>query len=225
MQVLIPDDGGPIYAETNLNAYISEPWNAVSSIAIVLPAVYWAFKLKWNFKDYLFLYYLMPLLFLGGTGSLLFHAFRSSRWLLWMDVFPTALVTLSVGIYFWNKVLVKKWQMAVVIIPFTYLRYAVFDYFSGSFAVNLSYFMTGFFIFFPVIFYLKKHAFKHLFPILLSVIFLSLSLVFRRIDHMAAIYIPMGSHFLWHILSGVGAFYLAKYLYLSRKDELQITTS
>ena len=86
MQTMLPTDGGPIYAETDLTAFISEPWNAISSLAIVLPAIYWAFKLKWNVKQFPFLYYLMPLLFLGGTGSLLFHEFRSSPFLLWMDV-------------------------------------------------------------------------------------------------------------------------------------------
>ena len=44
----------------------------------------------------------------------------------------------------------------------------------------------------------------------------------RRIDYSFAEWIPMGSHFLWHIFSGIGAFYLAKYLYLIRKDELEM---
>lgn len=222
MQTMLPTDGGPIYAETDLTAFISEPWNAISSLAIVLPAVYWAFKLKWNTRKYPFLYYLMPLLFLGGTGSLLFHAFRSSPLLLWMDVLPTAIVTLSVSVYFWNKILARKWQVASVVIPFTFIRFAVFDFYSGQFAVNLNYFITGFLIFFPIIFYLSKHQYKHFSSILISVIFLSLSLIFRRVDYSFAEWIPMGSHFLWHIFSGVGAFYMAMYLYLIRKDELEL---
>ncbi|WP_425390270.1 hypothetical protein [Ekhidna sp.] len=225
MQTQLPTDGGPIYAETDLTAFITEPWNALSSLAILLPAVYWAFKLNWEIRQFGFLYFLMPLLFLGGTGSLLYHAFRSSKFLLWMDVFPTAIVTLSVSIYFWDKILPKKWQVATVVIPFTFMRFAVLDYFTGQLALNLNYLLTGFLIFFPILFYLSKNRYKHLSSILISVIFLSLSLIFRRIDYSVALLIPMGSHFLWHIFSGIGAFYLAKYLYLIRKDELQQKTA
>lgn len=222
MQTILPTDGGPIYAETDLTAFISEPWNALSSLAIVIPAVYWAFKLKWDFKNFAFLYFLIPLLALGGTGSLLFHAFRSSRFLLWMDVFPTAIVTLGVSIYFWDKVLPKKWQVASVVLPFTFIRYAIFDIYSGQFALNLNYFVTGFLIFSPIIFYLSRNNYKYFRTIFISIIFLSSSLVLRRIDYSVAELIPMGSHFLWHIFSGVGAFYLAKYLYKVRMDEIQI---
>ncbi len=222
MQDFLPPDGGPIYAETDLTSFISEPWNALSSLAIALPSLYWAFRLRWNFRDYGFLYFLMPLLFLGGVGSTLYHAFRSSRLLLLMDVVPTAIVTFSVGVYFWAKVLPRKWQVVSVIVPITFLRFAIFEYFDVQFAINLSYFITGSLIFSPVLIYLFKNNRRHVFPIILSGLFLSVSLLFRRMDFYAAEFISIGSHFLWHIFSGFGAFYLAKYLYLIRKDELEM---
>ena len=220
MQDLLPIDGGPIYAETDLSAFIVEPWNAVSSLAIMLPAAYWAFKLKWKFSSYPFLYFLIPLLFLGGTGSMLYHGFRSSQLLLWMDVLPTAIVTLAVGIYFWHLTLPRKWQVVSVVAPIAFFRIFTYTYFSGQFAINLSYVISGFLIFFPIIFYLIRHQYRHFKPILFSVLFLSLSLLFRRIDNSATALLPMGSHFLWHILSGFGAYYLAAYIYLIRKDQL-----
>ena len=221
MQDLLPPDGGPVYAETDLSQFIAEPWNALSSLAIALPSVYWAIRLRGNIRAYGFLYFLMPLLFLGGIGSTLYHAFRTSRWLLLMDVLPTAIVTLSVGIYFWNKVLPRKWQVASVVLPITMLRFAIYQFIDGQLAVNLSYFITGTLIFFPVLLYLAQNNWKYAFPITLSVFYLSVSLIFRRIDYSAAEFIAMGSHFLWHIFSGFGAFYIAKYLYLIRKDELE----
>lgn len=223
MNVPLPIDGGPIYAETDLTAFIAEPWNAISSIAIVLPPIYWAFRLRWKIKEYSFLYFLMPFLFLGGTGSTFYHAFRTSEALLWMDVLPTALVTLSVSVYFWDKILPKKWHVASVVIPFSFIRYAVFDYFSSQFATNLSYFITGFLIFFPIIFYLSKTHYRHIKFIVISVVALSLSLICRRLDFTVAEFLEMGSHFMWHILSGIGAYYLAMYLYLIRKDELELS--
>lgn len=221
MQDKVMGDGGPFYAETDLTTIISEPWNALSSLAILLPSIYWAIKLKSNFRSYSFLYFLMPLLFLGGLGSTLYHAFRSSKFLLWMDVYPTAIVTLAVSIYFWNKVLPRKWQVATVMIPSIMIRLFAYNYLDGQFAINVSYFITGFLIFFPVIFYLHRHNYQFLKPILLSVIFLCVSLVFRRLDLEVVVLLPMGSHFLWHIFSGFGAFYLAEYLYLIRLEELK----
>ena len=224
MQSLIPPDGGPMYAETDLSAFVSEPWNAISSLAIALPSLYWAIRLRWNFKEYGFLFFLMPLLFLGGTGSLLYHAFRASKLLLWMDVYPTVVVTLSVSIYFWDKVLAKRWQVASIILPFTLTRYFMYDIVSARLAVNLNYLFTGILIFLPILIFLARNERKHATPVFISVVFLSLSLLMRRIDYAMAEVIPMGSHFLWHIFSGIGAFYLAKFLYLIRRDELATHT-
>ena len=209
-----PQDGGPIYAETDLSLFFAEPWNAISSLAIALPSVYWAFRLRWNVKDYGFLYFLIPLLFLGGMGSTFYHAFRTSRFALAMDVIPTAIVTLSVGAYFWYK-LAKKWYWVVLIIaPSLLIR--------GYLSTNLNYFVTGTTIFLPVIIYLFQHKLRYALPIFLSCGFLCVSLAFRRYDHELTTLFPMGSHFLWHIFSGFGAFYLAQYLYLTRRDEVMV---
>ena len=221
MQISEPIDGGPLYAETDLTVFISEPWNALSSLAIALPSIYWALKLKWDYRRYPFLFFLMPLLFLGGIGSMLYHAFRASRLLLWMDVFPTAVVTISVASYFWNKILPRKWQVASVMVPFVYLRFVLHDFVSDQLATNINYFITGFLIFFPAIFFLIRENLKHLKPAILSVIFLSISLLMRRVDYLVIEFLPMGSHFLWHIFSGVGAYYLATFLYLIQTDEIE----
>ncbi|GAB4253678.1 MAG: ceramidase domain-containing protein [Ekhidna sp.] len=221
MQIIQPDDGGPIYAETNLSGIIAEPWNAISSLAIVLPSIYWAIRLKGNVKQFAFLYFLIPLLFLGGTGSLLYHAFRNSRFLLWMDVVPTAIVTFAVSVYFWDRLLPKKWLVAVIIVPVTFMRFFLLDVLPGQLSVNVSYFITGFLIFFPLLVYEVRNKMKYFKPIFISVICLSASLAFRRLDHSFTWILPMGSHFLWHIFSGIGAYYLALFIYLIRRDDLR----
>lgn len=222
MAQLVPIDGGPIYAETDLTQFIAEPWNALSSLAIALPSVYWAIKLRWNFKDFGFIYFLIPLLFLGGMGSTLFHAFRTSRFALAMDVVPTAIVTFSVGLFFWARIL-KKWYFITIVVGLLAgLRFLALDRLSGSLAINVGYFITGVLIFLPLLLYLINHHFHNYRPILISVLCLSISLIFRRIDYSVAEIIPMGSHFLWHIFSGIGAFYLAQYIYMARIEEIEL---
>ena len=218
-------DGGPFYAETDLTILFSEPWNAFSSLAIVLPAVYWAVKLKGDVKKYPFIFYCVPLLILGGTGSTLFHAFRNSEYLLMMDVLPTAILMFSVGVYFWLKIIPNWWGTVSIVVPGTILRYAMHDIFPEELATNLSYFIAGTIVFFPLIFYLVKTRFEKGHFIVLSVLFLIFSLICREMDHRVVDVLPMGSHFLWHIFSGIGAFFLAEYLYFIRTKELSNNAS
>lgn len=216
----IPTDGGPFYAETDLTALIAEPWNAISSLAIVLPGVYWAIYLRWQLRKFMFIYCCIPLLVIGGIGSTLYHAFRSSNWLLVMDVLPQILLTLAVGFYFWIKVIPQKWLSLTIIGFFLGLRFFFFEIMESEQAVNLGYFTTGTMIFLPVLMFLKNNHFRHLGDTLLSLLFLVLSLVMREVDGLFTNLLPMGTHFLWHAFSGVGAFYLARLLYKLRLEEL-----
>jgi len=221
---LPPSDGGPIYKETLTpdEFFIIEPWNAISSLAIVIPGIYWAYILaKYPMKNYLFMWYCIPLLILGGSGSTLFHAFRNSSWLLYLDVMPTAILTLSIGVLFWIKY-TKNWYFTVALFAVSFiLRYMAFDWFSGHTATNLAYFITGTLIFLPILLYLRKINWQGLKWIILSVIFLVISLTFREIDRRDLFDLSMGTHFLWHLFSGVGAYFLARFLFILRVTELQ----
>jgi hypothetical protein len=210
-------DGGPIYQESlNPGSWLIEPWNSISSLMILLPALYWAWQLRGRYRKFPFLTFCIPLLFLGGLGSTLFHGFRSSPYLLAMDVMPTAILTLSLSIYFWYLML-KKWLWVfIIVISSIVLRLAVFYFIPGQFGVNIAYFITGLMILLPVALYLKQIRFKYTGLIVGSAIFLGLSLVFRRIDGEQFFSLPMGTHFLWHIFSGFGAFMLAAFLYRIR---------
>jgi hemolysin III len=218
-----PKDGGPIYAETDLTSFIAEPWNAVSSLAILLPAIYWAIKLRGRIKDYSFLYFCIPLLFFGGLGSTLFHAFRSSGWLLLMDVLPTAILTFSVSIYFWVKVL-PRWQFVFLIIPLIVVfRVLIFRWLDPPHSINVGYLVTGTLIFVPLLLYLRKTSFQGFFEISVSILLLIIALFFREKDHQLSEWFSVGSHFIWHLCSGIGAFFLGQYLYKLRSLELSKT--
>jgi len=213
-------DGGPFYTETNLEQIIVEPWNALSSLAIVFPAIYWGWKVWGKFRSYAFLWLCIPLLFLNGMGSTFYHAFRASRWLLYMDVMPAAALTLAVSIYFWNKVLPKSWQIIFIVIPIFLGRFFIHNFFEGAWAINTSYFVAGVMIFLPVWLYMNKTKYSELKIIAVSVLFLVVALGFRLIDRQNWVSWSMGTHFLWHIFSGFGGHFFAMYLYKIRKSEV-----
>lgn len=208
-------DGGPVYAETDLSRFIVEPWNAASSLLIVVPAIYMIVKLWGRFRQFPFLSYCIPLLILGGMGSTIFHAFRASPFFLVMDILPTFILTLSIGIYFWVKVLPQWWQMFFIVIPGIMINFLLFnlDIFSSHTTINVSYGLRGIIVFLPalILLYQTKMA-KSGFLIGAIALFI-LSLIFREWDAHTFSFLPMGTHFLWHAFSGLGAFFLAEYLY------------
>jgi hypothetical protein len=80
-------------------------------------------------------------------------------------------------------------------------------------AINVSYAIGGITIFLPILLVLIKTSFRKFSIVLISVLCFIISLVFREIDARSIVGLPMGTHFLWHLFSAVGAFFLAHYLY------------
>ncbi len=221
----LPVDGGQMYTETDFDRFIVEPWNAVSSLCILMPAIYWAVKLRGQYKEYPFITFCIPLLFLGGLGSTLFHAFRSSSLLLLLDVTPTAILTVALAIYFWIKVL-PKWWIAILIVGVSVtLRYLASSYLPGHSGINVSYAISGIILFIPTLILLYQTKLRYSIYIFISLGCFTLSLVFRQTDRAAETILPMGTHFLWHIFTGIGAFFLAEYLYKLHLQEKDVEVS
>lgn len=215
-------DGGHFYAETNTEHWLMEPWNAITSLFFLLPVFYWFKKLKGKYREHLFITLSLPLLFLGGLGSTLFHAFHVSYIFLLLDVLPMLILTASFSIYLWVKILPKWWYIFLVIVLFLLLQFGVFYYPSlSTFAkINISYFFRGIMMFLPAILVLKKTRFEAVKYLLSAVCFFILALLFRQYDQEFVFLMYMGSHWLWHVSTVVGAFLLAEYLYRLRNYEL-----
>jgi len=214
-------DGGPVYAETNPDLFIVEPWNAVSSLFMMMPAIIWFLRIYPNFREYLFLSLLLPLGFLGGLGSTLFHAFRTHQAFLLLDVLPSAVLTLSLTIYLWIKILKHWWYIFIVIAISIGLRALIFGLgVPDHTAINLSYGLTGILIGLPLIYIQLKSRYYHLRDILLAIIFFSLALLFRELDAYKQPFLNMGTHFLWHLMSAFGSYFVFSYIYFLKEVKL-----
>lgn len=218
-------DGGPLYAETDPGRILVEPWNAISSLFIIIPAIYWLVRIRKDLPHFRFMLYCIPLIILGGTGSTLFHAFRAHRFFLFLDIVPTAMLTLALSIYFWLKILRKWWHILLIIIPVFLARVIFFRNLPQHIAINISYAITGFITALPLIFLLLKTRFYRLTDITGTLISFMLALFFRQIDAEEIPFLPMGTHFLWHVFSGPGAYFILSYLYFLRKRELALNNN
>jgi hemolysin III len=212
-------DGGPVYFETNPEHFIVEPWNALSSLLYMLPALIFIWRLRGRFTDYKFLLYAAILTILGSLGSTLFHAFRTSIFFLVLDVLPVAILTLSLSIYFWIKVFPKWWHMLFILIPIMGLRFFLFNHLPDHLAINLSYALTGLMVILPlIVLYIKRLQVNPVFLIYTLLAF-GLALRFREMDTWPKQPLPMGTHFLWHAFSGVGTWFILTFLYHFRQQE------
>lgn len=217
-------DGGGFYAETNPEHWIMEPWNAYSSLTFWIPVFYFLYKLRGKYHEYPFLMLCMPLLFLGGLGSALFHAFRKYPLFLALDVLPIMLLNMALVIYFWKKLL-RHWIYTVLLIgAFLGFQIGLLKLFPIQLSINVNYFLRGVMIFLPTLLIAKKMNFEKFHYLVLTIGFFILALTFRYLDKTVADFLPMGSHFLWHCSTSIGAFFLAEFLIVYADFEMREKT-
>jgi hypothetical protein len=207
------NDSGPLYYETAMRNGLVEPWNAFSSLVYLLPVIVFLFQLYPHYSKHPFIsYFASPLLFIGGVGSMLYHAFRCCDILMWLDVAPIFILTLSLGAYFLYLAYEKKMQSFVFLLLFVAIRYGGFAFFELQTAINISYFLTGVYIFIPAFLLLKKTAFLGWKQLLLSVVLFGIALFMRWYDDYYQHFFSAGTHWLWHIFSAAGAYVLGLFM-------------
>ncbi len=208
------EDGGPVYAETNPEQFIVEPWNAISSLFMMMPAIIWAIKIYPNYRQYMFLTFLLPLGFLGGLGSTLFHAFREYTFFLVMDIAPSAILTLLLTVYLWLRLLKHWWYILFIVVISVGFRFIIFaSEIPEHTAINLSYGFTGLLIGIPLLVIFTRTSFLRIWDVVFSILFFALALLFREVDKYEFLYLDMGTHFLWHLFSAVGSYFVFSYIY------------
>lgn len=213
-------DFGPIYFETDFSRLLVEPWNAFSSLSFIFVAVLIYFRFKNKEKAGFFLYWAIPLLVLGGIGSTLFHAFRNHVFFILLDVVPISLLSLSIGIYQIYLLLRKAIWVVLLSLFFVFLRQLPFILIEGQAAINISYIISGLFFLLPSFILLQKTGFTGKKQVFWAVFFFMLGIFFRYYDDFPNQFLPMGVHWLWHISTAAGTWFMALFL-LKIKENIQ----
>ena len=217
-------DHGPMYNEFVHDTLIHEPWNTYSSLCFFIPVIFWLIYLRGRYRTYGIITALLPLLFLNGLGSTLFHAFRASNWFLLLDWLPAALMTLILSIYFWHRVTHKVGKAIGVVGGFYALAFTMVKILSqqtGLSGPSIGYFFTGAAFLVPVMIDLKRNQWKHAGLYVVSLFCLVLALLFRILDYPTPnpfAWLPQGTHFLWHVTSSLAVFTLGFYIYKTTNE-------
>lgn len=218
-------DNGPFYTEF-LDQVLREPWNAASSIFFLVPVFYWVWKLRGQYRKHMIITALLPLLFLNGIGSTVYHAYRAHNFWLFLDAFPALIMMLILGAYFWTRI-TGTWKKGILIIPIAIsIMVIVFGLLNlpGNLRPNLAYTLNGLmFIGIPVGIIMKRTQFYKWKLMAWTALFLITAVVCRTLDDPTAEdaiqfpdWLSQGTHFLWHVVSAFAVFSLGWYLYYLR---------
>lgn len=223
-------DRGPLYHEFHAHSFIKEPWNAFSSLFFLVPVFFWIWKLRGQYRRYWVITLLLPLLFMNGVGSTLYHAFRASQLALLLDWMPAFIMNLFLAWYMWNKVTKRPIVSVFAVLGFYAL--AIFSVVSlrqyiQEMSANIGYLFIGLSLMLPSFIYLIRTKFYKWHLLFLSFLFLGIALVFRSLDHPTPNpfpeLLPQGTHFLWHIVSAFAVFTLGYFFKYTVDRETEVS--
>ncbi|WP_333713469.1 ceramidase domain-containing protein [Yoonia sp.] len=187
------------YCERTDLTYWSEPINAVTNLAFIIAAL-----LFWRPSAGIPLARaLTVILFLIGLGSYLFHT-HATAWAALADVLPIAAFIL-VYLFAVNRDVVGLNGWFAFSATCLFVPYAVAVVWVTS---QLPFFnISGFYWTVPLLLCIYAVPLRHKPGIargfLTGAAILSLSITLRSVDEILCDTLPLGTHFLWHILNGV----------------------
>lgn len=120
-------DGGILYTETNLNSFLPEPLNTLTSCFFFLLAVYWIYRLKGFTARHTFLSIASWLLLIGSIGGTVYHGLRKYPVFIMIDWLPILLLCLMASAWFWVKVLQSSAAAIVVFLIFFLIEAVIYN--------------------------------------------------------------------------------------------------
>ena len=187
------------YCERTDLTYWSEPVNAVTNLAFILAAL-----LLWQRSAGVPLARaLVVILFLIGTGSYLFHT-HATLWALLTDVIPIAAFIL-VYLFAVNRDIVGMRGWMAFLATCGFFPYAAVVVWVTQ---QLPFFhISNFYWTVPLLLCIYAYPLRDRPGItsgfLIGAAILTMSISLRSIDEILCETLPLGTHFLWHILNGI----------------------
>ena len=190
-----------LYCERLGPEFWAEPVNALSNVSFVVAAMAIWYQARRHNVLTPQIWLLLGLVFTIGVGSGLFHTY-ATLWAQIADVLPILLLQL-VFLWIYGRRIMQASVVKLVILTTLYL---VAAYLGRQFPQLLN----GSLIYAPALLLLLglgvyhfRHVDNHRSGLLWASGVFLLSLFFRSIDLAVCATLPLGTHFLWHLLNGV----------------------
>ena len=214
-----PLDSGPLYAETNFLSYPVEPWNTFSLIIFLFIAGYWLVRLFGQYRRHRLLALGNIILLAGTFGGMAYHACRCSNLWFMLDVLPILLIAFLAAVFLWLKL--RRLDHSLFLKSFSVLSTMAAIQVCLQFVIRTQILVCLFYVLLATSLLLPALLleFKVLklgkMPLFLSVGLFSIAIFFRAVDFAETTknFLPMGTHFLWHIFGALSGHSLMVYLF------------
>lgn len=205
-----------IYCERLGPGLMAEPLNALTNLSFLIAAFFaWRLAQRDNALSIPSIT-LIALVAIIGIGSSLFHTFATG-WAMLSDTLPILFYQIAF-LYVYSANVIKA-RMSVRM-----LLMGGFFVTVGAFGMLPIHWLNGSVSYVPALLFLLalgiwhwKYAANEKLLLLITAGVFILSLTFRSIDNAICPSLPMGTHFLWHILNGV-VLYLSTRAYIKNAN-------
>lgn len=183
--------------------FFAEPLNALSNGAFLIAAWFlWREYQRRSLTD------ITALLMVGlvatvGIGSLLFHTFANIL-SMWADILPIMLFVFS---YLWlalRRFLNLEAPLCIMLFAMFLSVHALLPLVPPGMRLNGSIaYLPSFAALLAIGAILREKRHEAAMPLIGSALLFALSLAFRSFDMSACKLVPIGTHFMWHLLNGL----------------------
>jgi hypothetical protein len=215
MESISPIDWGPIYKETVYGRWPVEPWNTVTTLFFLIFVIFWALKIKAQWKTHQLLAICLPIIFVGFVGGFLYHSNRDNRIWLIMDWGPIALTAIVCCVYYW-RTLLSSWRLslAATFAPLILIVGVLKTLLPRYSFLSLGYPLLATFVLIPLFISLRQKSFREIRFLLYAVVCVCVAITLRFLDKTEWMdFLPMGSHFLWHTVGALTCHFFAAHNY------------
>ena len=205
------------YCERVGTSFWAEPMNALSNLGFIAASFYgfyrwWGFRKKW-----LFTFSLLSIFV--GVGSFLFHTY-AEKWSHLADIIPIAIFMVSFLFFVQKEILkIPKLNASFFTAIFLFITVSVEIYQPRQILNGSLGYLPALVTLFGLTYLLakKKNILNVHFQF--SCLVFVTSLFFRTLDHEFCDLIPIGTHWLWHLLNSILLTNLMVIVYTHQKLE------
>jgi hypothetical protein len=195
-----PVDGGTLYFETDLNALIQEPYNMASAAVFLVLALYWSRALRSKGPAFRWMRQAIVLLWIGAAGGTIYHGFRLHAAFILMDWLPILLLLIIAAWKFWLAWTGGVKAAASALAASFSAQVLGYRLLNAQYALTVGYLLMALSLIVPMVVQVVRHAVLRR-PFALALLSFGTALAMRGTDAQG--WIPMGSHFLWHLFGAV----------------------